>query len=88
MKNHSNIFPLTISTADIKINAMTLVGREIAIRGLCASTPTQVNEMLAFAGRHKIRPMIEEFPLSLEGILDATAKLEVGKLRYRAVLKA
>jgi hypothetical protein len=32
--------------------------------------------------------MIEEFPLTLKGIQDATAKLEAGRLRYRAVLKA
>jgi len=43
--------------------------------------------MLEFAARHGIRPMIEEFPMTVEGITEAMGKLEGGKLRYRAVLK-
>jgi len=64
-----------------------LVTREITLHGLCAATPTQVNQMLDFAARHEIRPMIEEFPMTEEGIKEAMEKLEGGKLRYRAVLK-
>lgn len=88
MANHSHVFPLTITTADIKINAFTLVTQEIAIHGLCSSTMTQVNDMLAFAARHNIRPIIEKYPFSLKGIEEAMAKLAAGKVRYRAVLTA
>ncbi|KAK5941992.1 hypothetical protein PMZ80_005943 [Knufia obscura] len=87
LSNQSHIFPLTISASDISISAMTLVGREITTHGLCASTMTQVNQMLEFAARHKIRPMIEEFEMSESGIRDAMGRLEGGKLRYRAVLR-
>lgn len=48
----------------------------------------QVDQMLHFAGRHKIQPIIETFPLTLEGINEALEKLEAGKMRYRGVLKA
>lgn len=88
LANRSHIFPLTISPSDFKLNAFTLVVREVTVHGLCASTPTQVNEMLAFAARHQIRPIIQEFPMTVEGITQALQRLEAGKVRYRAVLKA
>jgi D-arabinose 1-dehydrogenase-like Zn-dependent alcohol dehydrogenase len=88
LATRSNVFPLTISTDDIRINALTLVDREITIQGLCASTMVQVGEMLQFAARHGIRPMIEKFPMTLEGINQAMEKLSAGELRYRAVLQA
>lgn len=72
---------------DFKINSFILVTREITVHGSCASTMTQVNHMLDFAARHKIRPMIETFPMTEEGIADAMSRLEAGKMRYRAVLK-
>ena len=87
LANQSHIFPLTISPEDFKINALALVTQEITVSGMCASTPTQVNQMLDFAARHKIRPMIEEFPMTEEGINAALIKLDQSKLRYRAVLK-
>lgn len=87
LANQSHIFPLTISPEDFKINAFALVTQEITVLGMCASTPTQVNQMLDFAARHEIQPMIEEFPMTEEGINAALIKLDQGKLRYRAVLK-
>jgi alcohol dehydrogenase (NADP+) len=42
--------------------------------------------MLEFAARHKIEPVIEEFPMTLEGAAAAFEKLEAGKMRYRGVL--
>jgi D-arabinose 1-dehydrogenase-like Zn-dependent alcohol dehydrogenase len=44
-------------------------------------------EMLEFAARQKVEAMIEEFPMTEEGITEAFARLDAGKLRYRAVLK-
>ncbi|KAI9492577.1 chaperonin 10-like protein [Zychaea mexicana] len=42
--------------------------------------------MLRFAARHKIRPQIEEFPMTEEGIQTAIHHLRDGKPRYRGVL--
>lgn len=42
--------------------------------------------MLEFAARHKIEPMVEEFPMTLEGVAAAFERLETGKMRYRGVL--
>lgn len=44
--------------------------------------------MLRFAALHGITPVIQEFPLTLEGIEEAIDKLEKGKIRYRGVLVA
>jgi len=45
-------------------------------------------EMLKFAARHGIKPQIEEFPMTLDGVAKAFQKLEEGKMRYRGVLCA
>lgn len=43
-------------------------------------------EMLEFAARHKIEPVVEEFPMTLEGVAAAFGRLEAGEMRYRGVL--
>ena len=70
------------------MNQLSMIQKEITVRVLCASTMTQINDMLKFAGRHKIRPIIESFSMTLKGINEAMEKLAAGKMRYRGVLKA
>ncbi|MEA5535693.1 NADPH-dependent aldehyde reductase Ahr [Crocosphaera sp. XPORK-15E] len=48
-------------------------------------SPTTIAQMLDFATRHKIEPIIEIFPL--DKVNEAIAKLENGQPRYRLVLK-
>ncbi|KAL6828108.1 GroES-like protein [Trichoderma camerunense] len=43
-------------------------------------------EMLEFAARNNIHPVIENFPFSNEGIAAGIEKLTSGKIRYRVVL--
>ena len=45
-------------------------------------------KMLDFAARHDIRPLVEEFPMTLDGINAAFQAMEKGNLRFRAVLVA
>lgn len=87
LANRAHIYPLTISTDDFKMNQFSMIQKEITVRVLCASTVVQVKEMLSFAARHKIRPIIEEFPMTLQGVNEALDKLAAGKMRYRGVLK-
>lgn len=42
--------------------------------------------MLEFAALHQIKPMINKFPLTQEGITNAMQTLKDGKMRYRGVL--
>ncbi|KAE9393520.1 GroES-like protein [Gymnopus androsaceus JB14] len=44
------------------------------------------NKMLEFADRNNVKPMIEKFPMSEEGINEAIQKLKDGKIRYRVML--
>ena len=44
--------------------------------------------MLDFAARHDVRPMVDGFPLTLEGVNAAFDAMAKGKLRFRAVLVA
>ncbi|KIW30953.1 uncharacterized protein PV07_02641 [Cladophialophora immunda] len=57
------------------------------VTNLVASRATHA-EMLAFAAHHDIKPLIEEFPMDEAGMAEAVARLQQGKIRYRAVLKA
>lgn len=69
------------------MNQLSMISKEITVRVLCASTTIQIKEMLSFAARHGIRPIIEEFPMTLKGVTEALDKLAMGKVRYRGVLK-
>lgn len=44
--------------------------------------------MLEFAALHKIKPVVQEFPMTEEGIKEAMDRLEAGKIHFRAVLIA
>jgi alcohol dehydrogenase (NADP+) len=43
-------------------------------------------KMLEFTARHRIKPWVEEFPMTAEGIAAAFERLETGNMRYRGVL--
>ncbi|KAA8915014.1 alcohol dehydrogenase [Sphaerosporella brunnea] len=83
-----SVFPLTIDPVGLMqipyppflTNGLKIVGTIIASRGVHTI-------MLEFAARHKVQAMIEVFPMNEEGITEAFAKLDAGKLRYRAVLQ-
>jgi D-arabinose 1-dehydrogenase-like Zn-dependent alcohol dehydrogenase len=44
--------------------------------------------MLAFSAAHGIKPAVEMFPMSEEGLAEALNKLNTNKMRYRGVLVA
>jgi D-arabinose 1-dehydrogenase-like Zn-dependent alcohol dehydrogenase len=67
---------------------MSIIRKELTIQGSLAA-PRQVHrEMLEFAARHNIRPIIEQFPMTVDGINEAMERLGSGKMRYRGVLIA
>lgn len=45
-------------------------------------------DMLEFAAYHQIKPTIEKFELTEDGVKAAIGKLEAGTMRYRGVLVA
>lgn len=86
MAPRSRIYPLSVSANDLVIPYMPLIVKGIAIQGSLVATRTVHREMLSFAAVHGVRPVIEKFPMTEEGIKDALDKLDKGQVQYRAVL--
>ena len=63
---------------------MFLMGLRI-LNSLVASRNVH-KRMLEFAALHQIKPIIETFPMTEEGIEEALDKLDKGNVRYRGVL--
>ncbi|KAJ1788891.1 hypothetical protein LPJ59_005453 [Coemansia sp. RSA 2399] len=70
---------------DMSINAGLFIHTEVSITGSLIGGRKAMGEMLAFAAKHNILPMIERFPLSK--INDALEYVDSGKPRYRVVLE-
>lgn len=62
---------------------MLVDGRKIVCGSNIGSRPV-IEKMLAFSARNKVRPQIEEYPMSQ--VNEAIGKVRSGKMRYRAVL--
>jgi D-arabinose 1-dehydrogenase-like Zn-dependent alcohol dehydrogenase len=82
------IFPVTVSADDLQLPYTVITDKELRIQGSLVA-PRQVHrQMIEFADLHGIRPIIEEFPLTVEGVTEAMEKLKSGNMRYRGVLVA
>lgn len=80
------IYPLSVSSDDLVMPYMPLLAGELKIQGSLVASRQVHRDMLAFAALHNIVPMIEKFPMTVDGITEAMAKLERGEVRYRGVL--
>ncbi|KAL7929312.1 GroES-like protein [Trichoderma chlorosporum] len=80
----------SLKAADVsnqKINKLLVTTSAVPGWKLCSSTPEEVKAMLQFVVKHNIKPIVERFPMTTEGITKAFKRLESGKLRYRGVLE-
>ena len=82
----AKIFPLSIDEGDFHFPYMPLLLQGLTIQGTVVAPRHLHQRMLAFAALHKIKPMINEFPLTKEGIEKAVDTLQKGEMRYRGVL--
>jgi D-arabinose 1-dehydrogenase-like Zn-dependent alcohol dehydrogenase len=82
------IYPLTVSKDNLDIPYTPIIARELKIQGSLVAARQVHREMLEFAAQHRIRPIIETFPMTVEGIETCMQKLDGGKMRYRGVLVA
>ncbi|EGN98660.1 hypothetical protein SERLA73DRAFT_181230 [Serpula lacrymans var. lacrymans S7.3] len=80
------IYPLTVSQDSLTMPYLELVQNGIRIQGSITPSRGTHIKMLRFAAFHQIKPIVQTFPMNLEGIEDAMQKLEKGEVRYRAVL--
>ncbi|CAM1505933.1 Fc.00g115700.m01.CDS01 [Cosmosporella sp. VM-42] len=86
MAPRSRIYPLSVSSGNLTIPYMPLILQGIRVQGSLVATRSLHREMLEFAAFHGIKPVIETFPMTEEGIAEAMDKLAAGKVHYRAVL--
>ncbi|KAH7119378.1 chaperonin 10-like protein [Dactylonectria estremocensis] len=86
MAFRSRIYPLSVSTGNLELPYFPIMAKGIRIQGSLVASRAVHREMLAFAALHRIKPVIEKFPMTEEGILEALDKLESGRVQYRAVL--
>jgi len=80
------IYPLTVSMEDFQMPYSPLVMGELKIQGSLIAARQVQRDMLAFAALHYIVPLIEKFPMTVDGITECMDKLRRGEVRYRGVL--
>jgi len=86
MAPRSKIYPLSVSFGNLEIPYMALILQGISVQGSLVAPRFQHRQMLEFAALHQIKPIVEKFPMTEEGIKQAMDKLERGEVYYRAVL--
>jgi alcohol/geraniol dehydrogenase (NADP+) len=70
----------------IPVQAFPLIMRQRSVSGSPLGSPATTADMLDFAARHNIKPVVETYPMSKAN--DAIERLRSGKARYRVVLTA
>jgi D-arabinose 1-dehydrogenase-like Zn-dependent alcohol dehydrogenase len=86
MSTRSVIYPLSVSMDDFKLPYMPLILQGIAVQGSLVAPRGLHRQMLEFAARHNIAPVVEKFPMTETGIKEAMDKLAKGDVHFRAVL--
>jgi uncharacterized zinc-type alcohol dehydrogenase-like protein len=70
----------------LPVAVFPLIMGQKSISASPTGSPVDIATMLDFAARHGVTPQTEHFPMSR--IIEAFARLESGKARYRIVLDA
>lgn len=80
------VYPLSVDSGDFKIPYMPLLVQGITVQGSIVAARALHRRMLAFADLHQIKPVVQTFDMTEEGITEAMEKLDQGNITYRAVL--
>ena len=80
------MYPLTVSGEALPITSLTLMSSRLSFVGSNVASTASTRVMLDFAAQHSIKPQIEKFPMTQQGVIAAMQKLRDGKMRYRGVL--
>ncbi len=68
----------------LDIGVFSLIGGQKEVSGSPVGSPAVIAEMLEFAARHGIKPVVEIYPM--DQVNEAMDRLRSGKARYRIVL--
>lgn len=88
MAPQGKVYPLSVASGELVIPYMPWLSRELRIIGSVVAGRQVHKEMLEFAAHNNVKAIIEEFPMTVQGIEESMAKLERGEMRYRGVLVA
>ncbi|CRG89156.1 hypothetical protein PISL3812_06192 [Talaromyces islandicus] len=86
MEVHGSIYPLTVSSDRVPVRLHDAVLRGVRIQGSLTSSRRSLRGLFQFAAERNIHPMLQRFPMSIDGIETAARILNSGKMRYRGVL--
>ncbi|KAI1467588.1 GroES-like protein [Daldinia caldariorum] len=82
------IHPLSVDLhGDFNIPYWDLLTNGVTIQGSVIASRYIHKRMLDFAALHKIKPVVQIFPMTEAGIKEAMEKLDQGKVHFRAVFK-
>ncbi|KAJ2973588.1 hypothetical protein NUW58_g8901 [Xylaria curta] len=87
LARRATIYPLSVDEGNFEIPYMAMLINGITIQGSAVASRLVHERMLEFAALHQIKPVVQLFDMTEEGILDAMTKLDQGKIHFRAVLK-
>lgn len=82
----ATIHPLTVAEGDFAIPTMPMIAQGLTIQGSVVASRYIHQRMLEFAALHGVKPIIQKFPMTVEGIEKAMKTLDDGEMRYRGVL--
>lgn len=68
----------------LKVRAGVLLWSRVTLTGSMIGSIAEITEMLEFAAKHNIRPIVQKFPMNQ--VKDAIKTVRDGTIRYRAVL--
>lgn len=80
------IYPLTVSQDSFGLSPLDLIAKSATVVGSGVAPVASIRAMLEFAAKHGVKPQIEKFPMTTDGVTEAMQKLRDGKMRYRGVL--
>ncbi|GAB7358763.1 hypothetical protein MBLNU230_g3990t1 [Neophaeotheca triangularis] len=82
----ATVHPLSVAGGDFSIPYMPLILQGIAIQGSVVAPRHLHNKMIQFSAQHGIKPVIQKYPMTEQGITQAMDDLDGGKVHFRAVL--
>ncbi|KAH8805300.1 NADP-dependent alcohol dehydrogenase [Xylogone sp. PMI_703] len=87
VKPRGTIYPLGFSEGQFTIPYLKWNLKNIAFQPSTVHSPLGYRRMFEFVARHNIKPLIQIYPMTEEGIMKAVKDLQDGKVRYRAILE-
>ncbi|CAK7200347.1 hypothetical protein SEUCBS139899_003039 [Sporothrix eucalyptigena] len=88
LEPRATIYPLTAFEKDVTYPHLDLIFSGVTIQGTMIATKQGYVDMLRFCIQHKIKPVNQEYPMTVEGIEKCNHDLKAGTIRYRGVLVA